>query len=115
MAVARTSNALIHSIKTYNLSAQNTQRFLLIEKFDGHGTSARIVGGVVFRGKNNLFVREARFLSRVFIDSGCGGRHVKHLDDRGSISSVIRAIQSAEMVGGNTPLFVGRSGQRYQP
>ena len=27
---------------------------------------------------------------------------------------MIRAIQSAEMVGGNTPLFVGRSGERYQ-
>ena len=85
-------DALIHPVKAHDLRTQYAQRFLFVEQFDGHRAPARIIGRMICRGQDDLFVGKACLLCRMLIDTGCSGRHVKHFDDGRGIGSAIRAV-----------------------
>ena len=64
------------------------------------------------RGKNNLIAGNSDRFRRLFIDACRSGGHIKYLDDRAALTSPISAFNTANVVGGNSALLIGRAGER---
>ena len=104
-------DALIYSVKAYDLSAEDSAGFRTEERLDGHIGGAGIIGGVGGGEGVDLIAADAGGFCRLFVEAGGSRRHAEQLDDGGTLGTCKCAFDAADVVGRDAALLIGGTGQ----
>ena len=104
----------IHTIVTYNLSAQQAVCTLLKDHLHGHHLAAGIVTSMTHGGQNDSINIQTCLAGVGFVDAGGSCGHIEYLNNGASLTAQITAVSAANIVSNDTALLVGGTGQRNQ-
>ena len=105
---------LVHTLVTYDLSAQQAAGPLLKDHLHGHQLSAGVITRVAHGGQDHFVHIQPRLFCIGLVDAGSGGSYIKYLDHAASLRPQIAAVAAADIVRNDAPLLVGGTGQGDQ-
>ena len=102
-------HTLIHAVKSHDLRTENLVRCLIPQHFDRHHRRPRIIGCVGCGIGVGLIIIVACGSRALFVQTRGGDRHIKELQHRRALRSLVFRGNTADIVRRDAPLLVGRA------